>query len=194
MKRSLPSIEDSLRILRTNRTRRAPKAPPPVQKQVQPILKSLEARFKGLDDPAHKLQRRWQEIVGDKLARLCEPVRVIKGRPGSAAGSPPGSPHGGALEIRVQGAYAPLIQHQSGALIDRINLFLGGKSVERLRIIQGPLATKPRTPPPPKPQPLTAAEDLALQQELGDVSDEKVRTALLKLGRSVLRKQKLTRS
>lgn len=179
MKRSLPSLEDSLRILRNVRTRRAPKAPPPVKKQVQPLMKSLEARFEGQDDPAHRLQRRWPEIAGEKLAKLCEPVRLIKGRTG------------GALEIRVAGAFAPLIQHQAGTLVDRINLFLGGKPVERLRIVQGPLTLAPRKVPPPKPAPLTAAEDLALQQELSDVGDDKVRAALLKLGRSVMRNQKV---
>ncbi|ESQ92120.1 hypothetical protein ABAC460_04335 [Asticcacaulis sp. AC460] len=146
-------------------------------------MKSLEARFEGQDDPAHRLQRRWPEIAGEKLAKLCEPVRLIKGRAGSS--------QGGALEIRVAGAYAPLIQHQAGPLVDRINLFLGGKPVDRLRIIQGPLTVAPRKVPPPKPAPLSAAEDLALQQQLGDVGDDKVRAALLKLGRSVMRHQKL---
>lgn len=143
-------------------------------------MKTLEARFKGQEDPTHRLQRRWPEIVGDeKLAKLCEPVRVIKGRVG------------GTLEIRVQGAFAPLIQHRADFVINAVNLHLGGKPVDRLRIIQGPLTAQPRKPPPPKPVPLTAAEDLALQQELGNVSDAKLRAALLKLGRSVMRRQKL---
>lgn len=179
MKRSLPSLEESLRILRTTRTRPMPKAPPRVQKQVQPLLKSLEKRFEGLDDGAARLQRRWPEIVGESLAKLCEPVRVIK------------SKTGGALEIRTaNSASATLINHHAPALLDRINLFLGGGRIERLRIIQGPLAVRPRTTVPTRHVPLTAVEELSLQHSLDHVADDKLKASLLKLGRSVLKRQK----
>jgi hypothetical protein len=184
MKRQLPSLEESVRILQTTRTKRAPKAPPPVNKQVQPLLKSLQARFEGLEDDAHRLKGRWAEIVGESLAKLCEPVRVIKVRSTAAA------PRGGTLEIRVMGAYAPLIQHQSTVLIDRINLYLGGKQIERLRLIQGPLTRPAKTLAPLRPQPLNAAEELQLQQSIGDVTDEKLKKTLLKLGRAIMLRQK----
>ena len=180
MKRPLPSLEDSLRILRTTHTKRVPKAPPPVQKQVQPLLKSLQARFEGLEAEAARLRGRWPEIVGASLARLSEPVRLIKGR----------NQTGGALEIRVQGAYAPMIQHQAQTLIDRINLYLGGKPVARLRIVQGPLTSQPRTPPPQRPAPLTASEELSLQDVVRDVDEGKLKTSLLRLGRAVMKRQK----
>ena len=180
----MPSLEDSIRILRTTHTKRAPKAPPPVQKQVQPLLKSLQARFEAIDDGAGRLKGRWKEIVGESLSKLCEPVRIIKGRQSAA------NPSGGTLEIRVMGAYAALIQHQSSVLIDRINLYLGGKQIERLRLIQGPLMTQAKAPPQPRPQPLTAQDELQLQQSLADVQDEKLKKTLLLLGRAVMKRQK----
>ncbi len=179
MKRSLPSLEESVRILRTTHTKRAPRAGPPVQKQVQPLLKSLQARFEANDDGAGKLKSRWNEVVGEQLSKLCEPVRIIKGK---------GRP--GTLEIRVGGAYAPLIQHQSQVVIDRINLYLGTGTIDRLRLIQGPLSVKPQTAQPTRPKPLNAAEELRLRESVGDVADEKLREALLKLGRGVLQKSK----
>ena len=185
MKRPLPSLEDSVRILRTTHTKRAPRVGPSVQKQVQPLLKSLTARFEALEDGSSKLKARWPEIVGDTLAKLCEPVRVIKTRSTAA------NPKGGVLEIRVAGAYAALIQHQSAVLLDRINLYLGGRSIERLRLIQGPLTTPAKAPPPARPQPLSAAEELKLQQSLGDVPDEKLKKTLLLLGRAVMKRQKM---
>ncbi len=184
MKRQLPSLEDAVRILRTTHTKRAPKAPPSVSKQVQPLLKSLQTRFEGLDDGAQRLRGRWTEIVGESLAKLCEPVRIIKVRSTAA------SPRGGTLEIRVMGAYAPLIQHQSAVLIDRINLYMGGKQIERLRIIQGPLSRPAKTAAPLRPQPLNATEELQLQQSIGDVEDEKLKKSLLKLGRAIMLRQK----
>lgn len=184
MKRPLPSIEESIRILRTTHTKRAPRAGPSVKKQVQPLLKSLEAKFAAADDGAGRLQARWPEIVGDSLSKLCEPVRIIKGR------ARDGKPAGGALEIRVGGAYAPLIQHQSATLIDRINLFLGAGAIARLRLVQGPLTQPARTPPPPRPQPLTAADELRLQQAVADIGDGKLKNALLRLGRAVVQREK----
>ena len=179
MKRSLPSLEESVRILRTTHTKRAPRAGPPVQKQVQPLLKSLQARFEANDDGAGKLKSRWNEVVGEQLSKLCEPVRIIKGK---------GRP--GTLEIRVAGAYAPLIQHQSQVVIDRINLYLGTGTIDRLRLIQGPLSVQPKATQPARPKPLNAAEELRLRESVSDVADEKLRNALLKLGRGVLQKSK----
>jgi len=179
MKRSLPSLEESVRILRTTHTKRAPRAGPPVQKQVQPLLKSLQARFEANDDGAGKLKSRWNEVVGEQLSKLCEPVRIIKGK---------GRP--GTLEIRVAGAYAPLIQHQSQVVIDRINLYLGTGTIDRLRLIQGPLSVQPKATQPARPKPLNAAEELRLRESVSDVTDEKLRDALLKLGRGVLQKSK----
>lgn len=180
MKRPLPSLEESVRILRTTHTKRAPRAGPTIQKQVQPLLKSLQAKFEAHDDGAGKLKTRWPEIVGDSLSKLCEPVRIIKGK-GNA---------GGALEIRVGGAYAALIQHQSATLLDRINLFLGAGTIARLRLIQGPLTTPARTPPQPRPQPLTASDELRLQQSVADIADTKLKNALLRLGRAVIKREK----
>ena len=184
MKRSLPSLEESVRILRTTHTKRAPRAGPPVQKQVQPLLKSLQARFEANDDGAGKLKSRWDEVVGEQLSKLCEPVRIIKGKGGRSGFL------AGTLEIRVAGAYAPLIQHQSQVVIDRINLYLGSGTIDRLRLIQGPLSVQPRAPQPSRPKPLNAAEELRLRESVSDVADEKLRNALLKLGRGVLQKSK----
>ncbi len=180
MKRQLPSLEDSIRILRTTHTRRAPKPPPPVSKQVNPLVKRLEAKFKGKEDPTGRLRNRWAEIVGERLAKLCEPVKLVRGRADAPA----------ALEIRVMGAYATLLQHQSQVIIDRASLYLGNASINRLRITQGPLSTPQTKTAPIRPKPLTAQEELALQDQLADVTDDKLRKTLLKLGRSVMMRDK----
>jgi len=137
-----------------------------------------------MDDGAGRLKTRWPEIAGNTLARVCEPTRIIKTRSTAA------NPKGATLEIRVAGAYAALVQHQSAVLLDRVNLFLGGRQIERLRLVQGPLTTPARAPLPRRPRPLTAAEELDLQQSLADVGDEKLRKTLLSLGREVLKKEK----
>ncbi len=186
MKRPLPSFEESVRILRTTHTKRAPRPAPPVQKQVQPLLKSLEEKFAASDDGSGRLKDRWPEIVGAELSRLCEPVRIIKGR-----GGPKGVHQGGTLEIRTAGSYAPLIQHQSAALLERLNLFLGAGAIARLRIVQGPLTLPARKHAPPRPQPLSATDELRLLETVADVGDARLKNALLRLGRAVVKRSRL---
>ncbi len=184
MKHSLPSLEESIRILRTTRTKRAPRVGPTVNKQVQPLLKSLEEKFAGMDDGSTKLRDRWPEIAGESLSRICEPVKIIRQRSTAA------NPRAGTLEVRVTGAFAPLVQHQSATLIDRVNLFMGGRQIERIRIVQGPLTVVAKRSQPPRPRPLEAQEEVALQAMVRDVGDDKLRRDLLNLGRAILQRSK----
>ncbi len=147
-------------------------------------MKSLQAKFDALDDGSGKLRDRWPEIAGESLARICEPVKIIRQRSTAAA------PRAGTLEVRVSGAFAPLVQHQSATLIDRVNLYLGGRQVERIRIVQGVLTTKAKTPPPPRPRPLDAREEVELQGMVADIDDPQLKKDLLKLGRSIMLRQK----
>lgn len=190
-------MEEAVAILRATRTKRMPKPPPPVNRQITPLLKTLSARFEAYDTGAGRLKSRWPEIVGESLARLSEPVKIISARPaakpttrGSLSKNAPTaavSKSQGILEIRCEGAYAPILQHQQDLIISRVNLFLGAGSVGRLRIVQGKVdQTVRQTPPPPKSRPLNAEQELALQNSLKAVSDDRLRQTLLKLGRSVI--------
>ncbi|MDB5457485.1 MAG: hypothetical protein JWP92_3070 [Caulobacter sp.] len=175
-RRPLPSPEEALEILRRRRTKPQRRPPPPAGKSLAPLIKELETRFG--HGPA-ALQSRWREIVGETLARRTEPVRVIKGRNGD----------GGALELRVDGPIATLIQAQAGQITARLDLLLGKGVVTRLRIIQGPVkaqAAAPTTRTRRKP-PLDAAAEKALDASLAAQPDGRLKDALLRLGREVLR-------
>ncbi|MFT3997053.1 MAG: DciA family protein [Asticcacaulis sp.] len=185
MKRDLPSYEEAVRILRTTRTRRAPLPPPPVNRQIAPMMKALNQRFEAYDTGAGRLTARWAEIVGDTVARITEPIKLIRARPGAKTG--------GTLDLRVEGAFAAVIQHQSRVIIDRVNLFLGAGTIDRVRLIQGPVQKQARPAPPAAPKPLNAAEELSLQDSVKDVADEKLRRELLRLGRAVLLKDRNSR-
>jgi hypothetical protein len=197
MKRTLPSLEDAVAILRATRTKRMPKPPPPVNRQITPLLKSLSARFEAYDTGAGRLKNRWPEIVGESLAKLSEPVKIISGRPAAkptARGSlsknvptPANTKSAGILEIRCEGAYAPILQHQQDLIMSRVNLFLGAGSVGRLRIVQGQVSqTTRQAAATVQSRPLNAEQELALQNSLKGVSDDRLRQTLLKLGRSVI--------
>ena len=174
--RSLPTIREAAEILARKRSRPPPSGPPPAGRSLNKTLKDLDERF-GQGPGA--LQVRWKEVVGPDLARRTEPVKLTKSRGGGPA----------ALEIRVAGPAAALIQHQAPEIIARVNLFLGAGAVDKLRIVQGPLrglvsaarALPRRTPP------LDAAAEAELQTSLARAQDGPLKDALLKLGRGVLR-------
>ncbi len=182
MRRSLPTLPEAALILNSVRSRPARRPPPAAGRATAAAVKALEARF---GPGADTLQSRWPEIVGDAMARRCEPVRLIRSRRGAET----------TLELRVAGAYAALIQHQAEDLLARINLVLGGAPVHRLRIVQGPLkGAWARKQPQANPQaaarrrhgPLDAAKEAELSQVLDTVPEGPLKEALVRLGRGVL--------
>lgn len=153
-----------------------PRPPPPVGRSLAPVIKALDERF---GQGAGALQSRWKEIVGETLARRTEPVKLIKGRGGA----------GGALELRVDGPVAALIQHQAPQIMQRLDLILGQGVVSRLRIVQGPVKAAAVAPARPRRKgPLDAATEKSLADGLAEAPDGPLKIALTRLGREVLRR------
>lgn len=175
-RRSLPTIREAAEILARKRPRPPPSGPPPAGRSLNRTLKELDERF-GKGPGA--LQLRWREVVGPDIARRTEPVKLTRTRGGGPA----------ALEIRVAGPAAALIQHQAPEIIARVNLFLGAGAVDKLRIVQGPLRglAGPARPLPRKPPPLDAAAEAELRKGLAQAPEGPLKDALLNLGRGVLR-------
>lgn len=177
MRRPLPTEDEAREILARRRTRPAPRPAPKAGRALQGLIRELDQKFgKG----AGALEPRWREIVGDRLARVTRPQKLTRGKDGV----------GGTLELRVAGAAALLVQHQSEEILQRVNLFLGEGAVGKLRIAQGPvkpLADAPTRPArrPAAAQPLPAHEEAALKASLAEAPDG-LKTVLEKLGRAVL--------
>jgi hypothetical protein len=179
MRRRLPTSDEALAILAAKRTRPIRRPPPPAGRSLAPMLRDLDAKF-GQGPGA--LAARWREIVGADVARRTEPVKLVKGRSGAPS----------SLEIRVAGPSAALIQHQAHEILARVNLFLGADAVQKLRIVQGPLraAAEPSAAPPRRRAvPLDAAKEAELAKGLADAPDGRLKDALMRLGRGVMRRQ-----
>jgi hypothetical protein len=176
-RRSLPTVQEALRILSEKRTRPQHRPPPPAGRSLAPVIKQLDAKF---GQGAGALQARWREIVGPEIARRTEPVKLTKGRAGAPS----------SLEIRVAGPSAAIIQHQAHEILARVNLFLGAEAVQKLRVVQGPLRLKPEPARATsrRVQPLDAAQEAELAKELAEAPDGPLKQALLTLGRGVLRR------
>jgi len=108
---------------------------------------------------------RWNEIVGDKYARVSAPESIR---------FPSGRKSGGALTLTVEGAHAPLIQHLAPAIIERVNRFFGYAAINRLIFRQGKIAEKS--------EPVTRASLRPVPKELGEglreIADPELRACL----------------
>ena len=184
MVRHLPTAAEAQAILAAKRTRPMHRPPPRAGRALGKLIQALDERF---GQGADGLKARWREIVGERLAARTEPVKLVKGRHGAA----------GVLEIKVDGPAAALIQHQAPQILDRVRLFLGNNTVDRLRIVQGPVQRVPAAEASgsqgPKPRrratgPLDAAAEAELQAELASAPDGPLKAALLRLGREVRRR------
>ncbi|WP_309646489.1 DciA family protein [Phenylobacterium sp.] len=178
MARQLPTAAEAAAILARKRTRPQRRPPPVAGRSLNRLLKALDGKY-GQGPGA--LQARWREIVGVEIARRTEPVKLTKPRTGGPA----------ALEIRVAGASAALIQHQAPEIVARVNLFLGEAAVNKLRIVQGPLRATAEAAKPPRRRsaPLDAAQEAELERGLAETPDGPLKAALLSLGRGVLRRR-----
>lgn len=122
-----------------------------------------------------RLLTHWTEVVGEDLARICEPVKV---------GYAPKGGFGATLTLLVRGPAGPIVQAQTEIIRARVNACYGYNAISRLRLTQSAVApgfaeaqagfaSKPKAPPRP-----TAEVEAATQ----DITDPALRDALAGLG------------
>ncbi|MGH6768584.1 MAG: DUF721 domain-containing protein [Xanthobacteraceae bacterium] len=154
-------------------------APKPARPLADLLHKALKDTFAKQGFAATELVTRWPDIVGAEIAAYCEPEKIQWPRPFGEE-----TPQPGTLVLRVEGPIAVEIQHLSGVILECVNRFLGWRAVADLRLRQAPLSrrSEKRAPPPPDP-----AEVARIAAALPDITDEKLRTALGRLGAAVRR-------
>ena len=115
---------------------------------------------------------RWAEIVGERYAGVSAPESIR---------FPPGRREGGTLSLVVESAHAPMMQHVSPAIVERVNRFFGYDAVARLAIRQGAAprrpATRPAAPAGPVPD--------ALGDSLKAIGDPELKAVLESLARGL---------
>jgi hypothetical protein len=125
----------------------------------------------------------WDDIVGERLAAISQPVKVQwppRGRDRAADnGTAPAT-----LIIRVETGFALELQHLAPIIIERVNAHFGWRCVSRILLKQGPIAARP--PARPAPRAPDKATETAAEKLVGNVTDEPLRQALTRLGARVL--------
>ncbi|KJS35080.1 MAG: hypothetical protein VR74_18025 [Hyphomonas sp. BRH_c22] len=119
------------------------------------------------------LQRRWREIVGEKLYPFCRPEKITGGKDGRV------------LTLRVIPQAAPLVQHQVETIRQRVSVSAGGDIIA-IKIVQGALATSEPARPRRRPVPLTSAQRRQLEDSAARIENTALRAAIVALGAAVL--------
>jgi hypothetical protein len=108
---------------------------------------------------------RWGEIVGERYAKVSSPESIR---------FPAGKKAGGALTLLVEGAHAPLIQHLTPLIIERVNRFFGYAAVNRIVFRQG----KPPAAPPRPERPALRPVPKEIGEGLREIADPELRACL----------------
>jgi hypothetical protein len=117
---------------------------------------------------------RWREIVGERYARVSSPESIR---------FPVGKRSSGVLNLVVEGAHAPMMQHVAPVIVERVNRFFGYPAVERVQFRQGlvQVAKAKARIAPPSLRPIPAD----LGDSLRGIADPELRACLEALARGV---------
>ncbi len=115
---------------------------------------------------------RWKEIVGERYARVSSPESIS---------FPAGKKSGGVLTLLVEGAHAPLIQHLTPLIVERVNRFFGYPAVARLVFRQGRPPAAPARPKRPELRPVP----MELGEGIREIADPELRACLESLAASL---------
>ena len=108
---------------------------------------------------------RWSEIVGERYGKHSSPESIR---------FPTGRKSGGALTLLVDGAHAPLLQHLSPLIIERVNRFFGYPAINRVVFRQGRLLPAAERPARPQLRPVPKE----LGEGLRQIADPELRACL----------------
>ncbi|WP_158085529.1 DUF721 domain-containing protein [Henriciella aquimarina] len=122
-----------------------------------------------------RLKLLWADIVGEQLAKVCEPDKI--GASGKGKGR--------VLTLKCIPAAATMVQHQSETIRQRVSVSLGG-DIREVRLKQGPLTRGGQPAPPRRRRPLSAEEREQLQHSVSGIEDSELKKAVLALGEAVL--------
>lgn len=130
------------------------------------------AAFRRFGFVQHAVVSRWDEIVGPRYAAVTAPESIR---------FPQGMKSKGVLNLTVEGAHAPMLQHVLPTIIERVNRFFGYPAVERVTLRQGRVARPESRAPRPTPTPIAAD----LGDSLREIGDPELRAVLESLARGL---------
>lgn len=153
--------------------------------RVKPLAELLDAcigpAFAAQGFASTDILAAWPEIVGERLARYCQPSKLEW--PRRRRREEEGRPDPGTLVVRVEGVFALELQHLAPIVIQRVNAHYGWACVAKIVMRQGRVDRIGRKVPPPVVDPVRRGE-VALA--VRTIDDDALRDALDRLGMAVV--------
>ncbi|MEE9434981.1 MAG: DciA family protein [Sphingorhabdus sp.] len=118
---------------------------------------------------------RWSEIVGERYAQMSAPEMIR---------FPFGKKSDGTLELTVEGAFAPMMQHVIPEIIERVNRFFGYAAIAKVKIRQGHVA-QPEKSKQLASAPMLKPVPLELGDSLREIADPELQAVLESLATSL---------
>lgn len=135
------------------------------------------AAFKRFGFVQSAIVSRWPEIVGERWAGVSAPESLR---------FPPGQRADGVLHLVVKGAHAPMMQHITPEIAERVNRFFGYVAVARVQIRQGEVTQHSNGGRAPRRVPVSLRPAPAdLGQGLVGIADPELRAVLESLAAGV---------
>lgn len=123
----------------------------------------------------------WSEIMGSELAIGVKPVKLT---------FPAKDRMNGTLHVRTAGgAFAMLLEHQKGRIMERVNTYFGYPAVSNLKIEQGGVHL-PHEQEVEAEWPLSEEELAPLLEKVNTISDDALRQKTLEIGIKMLQNKK----
>lgn len=135
--------------------------PPPIARMIENLIPP-DQRKGGMT--VKELQSRWRDVVGEKLASICQPD-AIKGE---------------TLVVRVVAAAAPLLAMRTNEIVGLVRL-AGASRIRKLSLVRGPLMSRAQAKSARTHRKLTATEQRKLDEQLEQVSQPGLKAALARL-------------
>jgi hypothetical protein len=142
-------------------------------RQVSELLPAIGgAAFRRFGFVQSSIVSRWPEIVGERYAAASHPESIR---------FPSGKKQDGVLTLVVRGAFAPMMQHITPEIAERVNRFFGYTAVARIVIRQGEVAAAaPKRGPAP-----TRVVPVELGNSLKTIADPELKAVLESLAAGV---------
>lgn len=142
-------------------------------RQVAELLPAIGgAAFRRFGFVQSSIVSRWAEIVGTRYAAASHPESIR---------FPFGKKQDGVLTLVVRGAFAPMMQHITPEIIERVNRFFGYTAVARVVIRQGEVAK----PAPRRAPPSLKVVPVDLGDSLKTIADPELKAVLESLAAGV---------
>jgi hypothetical protein len=135
--------------------------PPPVARLIANLVPQDQVKS-GMT--ARELQARWAEIVGDKIATICQPDQI----------------KGETLFLKVVAAAAPLLSMRSAEIVGLVRL-AGASKIKKLSLVRAPLKQAAKAPATTTKRKLNATEQRKLDEQLEQVTQPSLKAALTRL-------------